>query len=143
MKSYPTGVAQNFSAPGVPPSLGPVVQQNWRMFAGPQDAKTGLDMIQTVAANAFMQPCYTSMYAQFVYVVTPPPIVVRIAYGSCVPIEGGDPVTIMEYPSDIFDRYASPQPFVDSVTYGQTPVLKCRTIAPGLGELYWTTQTTQ
>jgi hypothetical protein len=139
MTTYPTGVAQNHAAPGNPADLRPVGEQNWRMFATLKDAQSGLEMIQTASPDAFMVFAQSGQYSQFVYLTRNPSIRVRLAYGTAVPAEGGEPVLIQEFPSDIFDRHSKPQPFIDSVEPGKTPQLKCREIAPGLGELYWTT----
>lgn len=131
MKSYPSGVMQNYSTPNMPPDLRPVPETSWRRFSDLVDAQAGLDMIRQVVPNAQMKDATEGQYAQYVYFDPKSSIRCRLVYGKI-----GE-LAILEYPSDIFDRSHIPQPFVDSYSAGQTPVLKCRAVAPELGELYW------
>ena len=138
MKSYPVGVVLNTMAPGYPPKYSPVPEADWRMFAPLKEAEEGLEEIEAIALQAVMYDENSGMYSQFVYLLQPPDIRVRVAYGLAIPTDGGKPVKFTEYPSDILDRYSDPLAMIDTNVPG-SGFLKCRRVAadPSLGELYW------
>ena len=90
-----------------------------------------LDMIKQVVPNAQMKDATEGQYAQYVYFNPSSTIRCRLVSGKV-----GE-LSILEYPSDIYDRSHVPQPFVDTYQPGQTPVLKCAAVAPEVGQLYW------
>jgi hypothetical protein len=55
MTTYPTGVKQNYAAPGNPPNLQPVPQTSWKWFAPLAEAEQGLAMIRELATDAVME----------------------------------------------------------------------------------------
>lgn len=135
MTSYPSGAMQNYAPPYAPLQLQPVHQNNWRMFSTLADAQTGLQMIQSVAPNAQMENATSGMYGQFWYFEQDPDIRARIATGTVD--QYGQTLRIEEFPSDIFDRYYQPMPFVDQYQPGQPHYLRVGVAAPELGQLYW------
>lgn len=141
MTSYPRGVLQNYAPPFAPLDLRPVPETSWKWFAPLEEAEKGLKMIQACASNAFMQWARNGQWSQYIYRRDPPDVAVRIAYGQAKD-EKGNEVLIEEFPSDIYDRWVKPQPFIDEIHQeSQKPkVLKCRKAAEGLGQLYWTNQ---
>jgi hypothetical protein len=120
-----------------PPNLVPIVKENWRMFSDEQDANTGLTIVRDISPQAAMCIPTTGMYAQYVYLLPNPSIACRLVYGLATD-ENGTVLQFLEYPSDIYDRFTVPMPFVDSYTPGQKPVLKIRDVGAPWGQLYWT-----
>jgi|SRR5215472_788478 hypothetical protein len=137
MKSYPTDVVQNFNVQTGPPQLGPVATENWRMFAPLEDAQAGLGMIDGATDRAVMvdATAFGGIYSQFVYLDPASTIRARIVVGTADDAQGR--MTIMEYPSDIFDRDTNPLPMIDKFTPGQPHVLKVQRITPEIGQLFW------
>jgi hypothetical protein len=71
-----------------------------------------------------------------VYDSLDPDIACRIATGTAPEEAQGPVLHFQEFPSDIFDSFTQPRPFIDSAKAGEG-TLKIRKIAPDLGELYW------
>jgi len=136
MKTYPIGVLQNMNVLTGPPSLHPVPEDNWRMFAPSVDAETGLGMILGVIQQGVMVDAevFGGMYAQFVY-WGGFDVHARICVGTARDSQGV--LSIMEYPSDIFDRDTTPMPFIDAYQPGQPHALKVQRLSGNLGQLYW------